>query len=192
MSVPSGDGGAWPEAGSPQHRAFLEATMPHLDAVYRVARHVSRDPQLAEDLVQETYLRAYAAFSSHRGEHTKAWLTSICLNLARSDWRRRARRPIEELTAALGEGEESPGSAGDEVAAAAQANMERQVVTEALRRLSPEQAQAIVLMDLAGHTAAEVAAMLNCPRGTVLARAHRGRRKLAQLLRERGGHRDVL
>ena len=76
-------------------RAFLEAAMPHLDVVYRVARHTSRDHHQAEDLVQETFLRAFAAFDSHRGPSTKAWLVTICLNLARSEGRRRARRVVE-------------------------------------------------------------------------------------------------
>ena len=58
--------------------------MPHLDVVYRVARHTSRDHHHAEDLVQETYVRAFAAFAGHRGPSTKAWLVTICLNLARS------------------------------------------------------------------------------------------------------------
>ena len=78
-----------------RERAFLEAAMPHLDVVYRVARHTSRDHHQAEDLVQETYLRAFAAFASHRGPSTKAWLVTICLNLARSQGRRRARRVVE-------------------------------------------------------------------------------------------------
>ena len=66
-------------------RAFLDATLPHLDVVYRVARYASKDLHRAEDMVQETYLRGYAAFGSHRGPSTKAWLVTICLNLARSE-----------------------------------------------------------------------------------------------------------
>src|SRR5215472_9003223 len=78
------------------HRAFLDATLPHLDAVYQVARHAgARDGQDPEDLVQETYLRAYAAFESYRGGSTRAWLAAICLNAARSEARRRRRRPWE-------------------------------------------------------------------------------------------------
>ena len=76
-------------------RPFLEATLPHLDVIYRVARHASQDHRRAEDLVQETYLRAYAAFGNHRGPSTKAWLVTICVNLARSEGRRQARRVVE-------------------------------------------------------------------------------------------------
>src|SRR6266404_4798215 len=77
------------------HRAFLEATLPYVDVVYQVARHAAGEGQDPEDLVQETYLRAYAGFGSYRGENTRAWLAAICLNAARSEARRRRRRPWE-------------------------------------------------------------------------------------------------
>lgn len=86
---------------------FLEATLPHLDTVYRVARHLGADRWNAEDLVQVTYLRAFAGFSCHVGPSTRAWLVTICHNLARSEGRRRARRVVEHLAAL-----EDPHSAG--------------------------------------------------------------------------------
>ncbi len=61
------------------HRAFLDATLPHVDVVYQVARHAVGAGQEPEDLVQETYLRAYAAFGSYRGQNVRAWLAAICL-----------------------------------------------------------------------------------------------------------------
>src|SRR6516162_6995748 len=80
---------------SVDHRAFLDATLPYLDVVYQVARHAAGDGQDPEDLVQETYLRAYEAFGSWRGQSARAWLAAICLNAARSQARRRRRRPWE-------------------------------------------------------------------------------------------------
>ena len=77
------------------HRAFLDATLPYLDVVYQIARHAARDGQDPEDLVQETYLRAYAGFGTYRGGNARAWLAAICLNVARSEARRRRRRPWE-------------------------------------------------------------------------------------------------
>src|SRR5215831_5998747 len=77
------------------HRAFLDATIPHLDVVWQVARQAAGEGQDPEDLVQETYLRAYAGFGSYRGGNTRAWLAAICLNAARSQARRRRRRPRE-------------------------------------------------------------------------------------------------
>src|SRR5258706_193790 len=83
------------------HREFLELTLPHLDAVFQVARHAARDGLDPEDLVQETYLRAFASFSRYRGGDVRAWLAAICLNAARSESRRRRRRPQEAVSQAL-------------------------------------------------------------------------------------------
>ena len=174
-----------PEKLSDEDRAFLEAALPHLDVVYRVARHMSRDHHWAEDLVQETYLRAYAAFESHHGPSTRAWLVTICLNLARSEGRRRARRPVEtSLTERETDRAGAPGAVGAGVPEEAMANIDRASVSRALSRLPEDQRLAIVLMDLAGLTASEVAGMLGCPRNTVLSRVHRGHQRLATLLVE--------
>lgn len=170
-----------------RQRSFLESTLPHLDAIYRLARRSSRDRESAEDLVQETYLRAFTHYEEASVENPKAWLTTICLNLARSDARRRARRP-EEVPVERGERE--PAS-GQDVFDQVHAALTRDEIGAALDALPPEQKLAIVLMDLVGHSASEVAAILNCPRGTVLARVHRGRRRLAALLVERGLGHDV-
>jgi len=166
------------DASGPPHRTFLDATLPHLDAIYRVARHAAADPAQADDLVQETYLRAFTHFDQHRGENTRAWLAAICLNVARSQLRRAARRPVEVPASEAGD------LAGglDEVAERVIAALDRAEIEAALARLPAEQRYCVVLMDVAGYTAREAAQILGCPRGTVLARAHRGRRKLARLL----------
>jgi RNA polymerase sigma-70 factor (ECF subfamily) len=172
------------------HRVFLEATLPHVDVVYQVARQAARDGQDPEDLVQETYLRAYAAFGSYRGENARAWLAAICLNVARSQARRRRRRPWEVPGLALLDA--APRSSGDggegtaDVADVVIAGLDSEAVSRCLGRLPEPQRVCIVLMDVAGYTAREAAEALGCPRGTVLARVHRGRRRLAQLLAEAG------
>ena len=169
------------------HRAFLEATLPHVDAVYQVARHVAGAGQDPEDLVQETYLRAFAAFGSCRGENTRAWLAAICLNVARSEARRRRRRPWEVPAQALLDA--LPMARTDEVRDVADvviADLDARAVARCLAQLPEPQRLCIVLMDVAGYTARETAEALGCPRGTVLARVHRGRRKLARLLAEAG------
>jgi RNA polymerase sigma-70 factor, ECF subfamily len=173
---------------SGDHRAFLDATLPYLDVVYQVARHAAGDGQDPEDLVQETYLRAYAAFGSYRGQNTRAWLAAICLNAARSQARRRRRRPrevpirvpLDELPL-VGEGRQA-----DDVADVVIAGLDAQAVARCLALLPEPQRACIVLMDVAGYTAREAAQALGCPRGTVLARVHRGRRRLARLLTEAG------
>ncbi|HEV2372109.1 MAG TPA: RNA polymerase sigma factor [Streptosporangiaceae bacterium] len=169
------------------HRAFLDATLPYVDVVYQIARHAAAAGQEPEDLVQETYLRAYAAFGSHRGGNTRAWLAAICLNTARSQARQRRRRPREVPAPALldalpnGRTETEP-----DVADVVIADLDAQAVAQCLARLPEPQRLCIVLMDIAGYTAREVAEALGCPRGTVLARVHRGRRRLAGLLTEAG------
>ena len=172
------------------HRLFLEATLPHLDAVYQVARQWARDGQNPEDLVQETYLRAYAAFGSYRGGNARAWLAAICLNVARSQARRRRRRPwevtgsglLDVLPRSRADGGEGAGDVVDVVIA----GLDAEQVSRCLGLLPEPQRACIVLMDVAGYSAREAAEVLGCPRGTVLARVHRGRRKLAQLLAEAG------
>jgi RNA polymerase sigma-70 factor (ECF subfamily) len=171
-------------------RAFLDATLPYLEVVYQVARHAARDGLEPEDLVQETYLRAYAAFGSYRGENTRAWLAAICLNVARSEARRQRRRPWEvpartlpdALALARGDG----GEGAPDVAEVVIAGLDAQAVARCLAVLPEPQRVCIVLMDVAGYTARETAEVLGCPRGTVLARVHRGRRKLARLLADAG------
>jgi RNA polymerase sigma-70 factor, ECF subfamily len=168
-------------------QAFLAATLPHLDVLYRVARHAGQDHHRAEDLVQETYLRAYASFATHHGPSTRAWLVAICLNLVRSEGRRQARRVTE---ASLPEADLYPGE-GRDVADEVVAGLDGELIARALRQLPEEQRLAIVLMDLAGLTASEVAGELDCSRNTVLSRVHRGRRRLAAFLAREDAGRDV-
>jgi RNA polymerase sigma-70 factor (ECF subfamily) len=172
------------------HRAFLDATLPYVDVVYQVARHAAVAGQEPEDLVQETYLRAYAAFGSYRGENTRAWLAAICLNAARSEARRRRRRPWElpagPLLEVLPSARACDAEVGADVADVVIAGLDADAAARCLALLPEPQRLCIVLMDVAGYTAREVAEALGCPRGTVLARVHRGRRRLAQLLAEAG------
>jgi RNA polymerase sigma-70 factor, ECF subfamily len=171
------------------HRAFLDATLPHLDAVYQVARHAAGDGQEPEDLVQETYLRAFAGFGSYRGGNTRAWLAAICLNAARSNARRRRLRPWDTPSRPLPEELPVPGvgeEAAPDVADVVIAGLDAQAASRCLALLPEPQRVCIVLMDVAGYTARETAEVLGCPRGTVLARVHRGRRRLAGLLAEAG------
>lgn len=174
-------------------QAFLEATMPHLDIVYRVARHAGHDHHRAEDVVQETFLRAYAGFADHRGPSTRAWLVAICLNLVRSDGRRRARRVVE---VPLPHDDALPHDdvhlrSSREVADQALAGLDRERVARALDGLPEHHRMAVVLMDLAGLTASEAAEQLGRPRNTVLSWAHRGHKRLAALLAAEEADRDL-
>ena len=170
-----------------QDRPFLDETLPYLDLLYRVARNAGQDHHRAEDVVQETYLRAYAAFDQRRSDNTRAWMVSICLNLIRSEGRRRQRRVTE---APLFESAEVEAT-GLGVPEEAIASLDREAVSRALTQLPRDHRLAIVLMDLAGLTASEAAEALGCPRNTVLSWVHRGRKRLAAHLVEQDFTRDL-
>lgn len=163
-------------------------TLPAMDMVHAIARRAVGSAQDAEDLVQDTYLAAFRAWTDERRPRkVEPWLATICLNLARSRYRARARRPIEvsitELGSLPGDGE-----GPEELALAA---MDRSALDRALGSLPEEQRIAITLVDLADLSVLDAARVMETPKGTVLSRLHRGRRALAILLapetREAGG-----
>lgn len=169
-----------------QHAEFVEAALPHLSVVYAVAKRMVPNPTQIDDLVQETYLRAFRGFPAYRGGSMRAWLVSICLNAARSEARQAARRP-EETAEPDPEAHRSPCDVSSEAAAA----LDRVAIVTALAQLPESLRTSVVLVDLAGLTAQEAADALACPRGTVLARVHRGRRRLAILLEREGIRREL-
>jgi RNA polymerase sigma-70 factor, ECF subfamily len=161
---------------------FLHAVGEHLDLVYNLARRLARSRPHAEDLVQETYLRALRGWRRQPPDDVRAWLATICLNIARAGWRRGGVRPDEILDPYAGASVVSP----HDTAAEAIGGVVRDQVHQALWQLPAAQREAITLMDLCGFTASEVAIMTNTPRGTILARVHRGHKHLAALLRQQG------
>jgi RNA polymerase sigma-70 factor (ECF subfamily) len=158
------------------HEEFLAATLPSLDLVYNLARRIAAQRDEVEDLVQETYLRAFEAWvKRRRPRRVEPWMATICLNAGRSRLRRGWNREVPtESEPVLPD----PASVEDEVLK----DIRRSVVHDAMSRLPAEQRVAITLMDLSGFTAAEAARITGAPRGTILARVHRGRKKLAELL----------
>jgi RNA polymerase sigma-70 factor (ECF subfamily) len=136
-------------------------------------------PEDVEDLVQETYLHAFGAWAKgRRPRKIEPWMATICLNAGRS-WLRRAATRYEEPSD-LDRLEEA--LASDDVEDEALERIRREMVHRALWRLSEGQRIAIALMDLDGLTAAQVSKATGWPRGTVLSRVHRGRRRLAKLI----------
>lgn len=158
---------------------FLEATLPAMDLVYNLARRCTLPGSDVEDLVQETYLRALVGWRAHRRpDRVGAWLATICLNLARSDYRRRQRRPTEVLAADPGRDVASTA----DPAGQALSRLQREAIAKAIWDLPEEQRIAVALCDLCGFTTAEAARITRSPRGTVLSRVHRGRKALAATL----------
>ena len=157
---------------------FLAVVLPALDVVHNLARRMAPNPADAEELAQETLTRAWSAWAQGKvPREPRAWLATICLNAGRDRARRAAVRPLlvpldpdTEIVAAT------------DVAGEAITRVQRALVERALWDLPEEQRIAIVLMDLCGLTASETATITEAPRGTVLARVHRGRTRLARLL----------
>jgi len=155
----------------------LHATLRHADLLHTLALRLAPHPAEAVDIVQETYLRAFAAWQRRRPDDVGAWLATICLNVGRDERRRHARR---SAVVSVGSVPDLPDRADTAEAALERVGASR--VRAALSTLPDGQRIAITLMDLCGFTAAQVAAITGAPRGTVLARVHRGRKALALLL----------
>lgn len=161
---------------------FLRATMGAVDLVFNLSRRLTDSRHDAEDLVQETFLRAFRAWMDHRRpKRVEPWLATICLNLARSGYRARARRPSE---VPLEEWMLEPRPGADPESRAVE-GIEREELYRAMRELPVEQRVALTLVDLSGFSTFEAAEAMETPRGTVLSRLHRGRRALARLLGDR-------
>jgi RNA polymerase sigma-70 factor (ECF subfamily) len=173
---------------------FADQAMEFMPALYTAALRMTRNAAEAEDLVQETYLKAYRAFGSfEQGTNLKAWLYKILTNTFINAYRSRRRRPeqteIEDvedlyLYRRLGglEGATAGRSAEEEV-------LDRFTdadVKEALESLPETFRMAVLLADVEGFSYREIADILDIPIGTVMSRLHRGRRALQKALLEFG------
>jgi RNA polymerase sigma-70 factor, ECF subfamily len=158
-----------------QHTAQLPPdALQHLDALYSLARWLVRDPSEAEDLVQETYLRALkAAHQFQAGTNLRAWLFCILRHTFYTQYRRKGREPLAVDPETLDSAPAAPtdGSVGVDV-------------TAALARLSEELRSVVLLADLEDFTMGEVATIMDCPVGTVKSRLFRARRLLKNWLQD--------
>jgi RNA polymerase sigma-70 factor (ECF subfamily) len=160
------------------HEEFLRETLPTMEMVYALARRAVAADE-AEDLVQDTFVAAYRAWTDGRRPHrVQPWIATICLNLARSRFRSRLRRPTQVPLDAVVERLET----GDDPAERAIDAVSADAVRRAMWGLPEEQRIAIALVDLADMSVADAAAVMGSPKGTVLSRLHRGRKALAMLL----------
>ena len=165
---------------------FEREALPHLDAIYRFARSLARDPAEADDLVQETFLKAFTAFDSFsEGTNCKAWLFRILrntfINRARSAGREVGldEAPDSIRMNTLVGWSERAYYRGPEAAASLAAT--RDQLQAALESLPPDFRNAVVLSDVEGLSYKEISEVMGTPIGTVMSRLFRGRR----LMRER-------
>ncbi|MDP9373944.1 MAG: sigma-70 family RNA polymerase sigma factor [Chloroflexota bacterium] len=171
-----------------QERLETEA-LTHLDALYRTALRLSRNPQDAEDLVQETYLNAFRALDRfEEGTNLRAWLFRILNNAFISQYRRRKRRPSSSLEDVsefylydhLADGRTASGTESPEREVLERIGDER--VLQALEELPVEFRQVSLLADVEGFSYREIADILGIPIGTVMSRLYRARRRLQKTL----------
>jgi RNA polymerase sigma-70 factor (ECF subfamily) len=179
---------------------FADLAMEHMASLYSAALRMTRNPADAEDLVQETYLKAYRAFGSFQeGTNLKAWLYRILTNTFINSYRARRRRPEESelddvedlyLYRRLGGLEGATAGRGPEEEVLDRfTEAEVKAAVEAL----PEQFRiAVLLADVEGFSYKEIADILEVPIGTVMSRLHRGRRALQKALHQFGIERGLV
>ncbi len=157
---------------------FTRYVVPEIPALLRVARSLTGDPHEAEDLVQETLLRAYRAMPSFDGAHPRAWLFTIARNTNANRYRRR--RP-EQLFRAE-DAESVPEAQTSDPADLAESNAFGAAVRVAMTDLPEARRRVMQLVDVDGLSYAEAAAALGVPIGTVMSRLHRARRSVREEL----------
>jgi RNA polymerase sigma-70 factor (ECF subfamily) len=167
---------AEPSAPGP---SFDDEALPHLDALYRVALRLTADPSQAEDLVQDTMLKAYRAWRQYRpGTNAKGWLLTILRNTFINDYRRRKHEPVAmDLEAVESHALDRSMQEADPEGSFFSQIVDARVL-EAIDALPTEFREVLALSDIEGLRYAEIADMLQIPVGTVKSRLFRARRLL--------------
>ena len=181
-----------------QRRARFERdALEFVDQLYSAALRMTRNPQDAEDLVQETYLKAYKNFGSFTpGTNLKAWLYRIMTNTYINSYRKKQRRPLETSADEVTDNQlytssshDSTGLESAEVEALKA--MPNSRISEALNALNEDYRMVVYYADVEGMAYKEIADVMDIPIGTVMSRLHRGRKQLRGMLKDVAKERGI-
>lgn len=169
---------------------FERDALPLLDQLYGAAMRMTRNSVDAEDLLQETYAKAFSAFSSYReGTNLKAWLYRIMTNTYINAYRKKQRQPYQSTTEDMTDAQvaevanhHATGLRSAEVEALD--NIPNESIKEALNDLSEDRRMVVYYADVEGLPYKEISEIMDTPIGTVMSRLHRGRKQLRESLRE--------
>lgn len=171
-------------------KRFDEEAMPLINQLYGGALRMTRNPADAEDLVQETYMKAYQAFNSFKpGTNLKAWLYRIMTNTYINTYRKKQRQPTQTSAEDVTDRQlyttsshDSTGLQSAEVQALER--LPNGKIADAMNQLSEDYRMAVYYADVEGLAYKEIAEIMDTPLGTVMSRLHRGRKQLRSMLKE--------
>ena len=188
-----------PEETVEERTARFEATaLPFLDQLYSAALRMTRNPSDAEDLVQETFVKAFAAFHQfEEGTNLKAWLYRILTNTYINIYRKKQREPQQSVTDeiddwSLARAAEHTSTGLRSAETEALDHLPDSAVKDALANLPDEFRMAVYLADVEGFSYKEIADIMGTPIGTVMSRLHRGRKALQKSLWDYASERGIV
>ena len=167
---------------------FEAQAMPFIDQLYAAAMRMTRNPSDAQDLVQETFVKAFASWRTFtQGTNLKAWLYRILTNTFINTYRKKQREPyqgtIDDLEDwQLGGAESTTATSSRSAEAEAIDHLPDSAVKDALQSIPEDFRLAVYFADVEGFSYQEIAEIMKTPIGTVMSRLHRGRRLLRDLL----------
>jgi RNA polymerase sigma-70 factor (ECF subfamily) len=173
-------------AKNTRHSEFEREALPHMDLLYNYALRMTNNPQDADDLVQETYLKAYRFWDSYeKGTNIKAWLFRIMKNSYINRYRKETKEPdtvdYDEVKDFYSTVRDESSEAND-LQETLFGNLLDDDVTKAIASLPDDFRTVVILCDIEGLSYEEIAEFVDCPLGTVRSRLHRGRKLLREQL----------